>query len=239
MNKVYLGIITVLASVCICVGQTEKGQGRSAVTFDSGTQITAELQKTIDVNNAKVGDQVTLKTTQSIRQNGEVVVPKGSNLIGRVTEVTRRTKNNAESRIGLIFDRIEGKQLSIPVNATIVSVTNAAASARVDDIAISDVSGSSTSSARTSRSTSGGGILGGVGSTVGGLANTTTQTVGIVTDTATQTVDATATMAGRTVRGLRISASASGSANSSTTLSSPNRNLRVEKGAMFDLRVAN
>ena len=236
MNKVYLGIITVLAGVCICAGQTGSGH-RSTVA--SGTQITAELQKTIDVSNAKVGDQVMLKTTQSIRQNGEVVVPKGSNLIGRVTEVTRRTKDNGESRIGLIFDRIEGRQLSMPLNATIVSVTNAAASARVGDTAMSDVSGSSTSSARTSRSSSGGGLLGGVGDTVGGLVNTTTQTVGAVTDTATRTVGSTTNTAGRTISGLQISTSASGSENSATTLSTPNKNLRVEKGATFDLRVAN
>lgn len=230
MNKVYLGILIILAFVTLCAGQA---------TLESGTRITAELQKSIDANNAKVGDQVVLKTTQSIRQNGEVIVPKGAQLIGRVTDVARRTKDNGESRVGLIFDRIQGKQLSMPLNATIVSITNAAAAARVDDLAMADMSGSSSTSTRTSSSGGGGGLLGGVTNTVGGVVNTTTQTVGGVTNTVTRTADSATGTVGNTISGLRISGGASGSANSSTTLSAANKNVRVDKGATFDLRVAN
>jgi hypothetical protein len=249
MNKVYLGIIVVLAFAVAGLGQTNKKQKTAPladepqagqVLLTSGTNINAELQKTLDVNNAKVGDQIVLKTTQSIKKNGDVVIPKGSQLIGRVTDVQRRTKDNAQSRIGMIFDRIQGKQISMPLTATLVSITNATAHTQVGDSLMSDVSGSSQTSASTTRSSSGGGgLLGGVGNTVGSVVNTTTQTVGGVTNTAGQTLGSTTGMVGRTVNGLQIATEASGSANSSTTISSPNKNLRVEKGATFHLRVAN
>lgn len=247
MNKVYLGIITVLASVCIAAGQTQTSakqapladEGRQ-VTLASGTSISAVLQKTLDVNNARVGDQISLKTTQSIRQNGDVVVPKGSTLIGRVTEVQRRTKENVQSRIGMVFEKIEGKQVSMPLSATIVSITNVAARASASDSLMTDGGASSqTTGSTSSASGSGGGLLGGVTNTVGGLVGTTTQTVGTVANSAGQTLGTTTGAVGRGLSGLQISASASGSASSSTTLSSPNKNLRVEKGATFHIRAAN
>ena len=235
MNKVYVGFFLVLAFVTLCHSQ-KRG---TEVTLTSGTRITAELQRSIDVNSASVGDEIVLKTKQSVKQNGEVVVPKGAQLIGRVTDVAPRTKDNGESRIGIIFDRIQqGKQLSMPLNATIVSITNAAASTRADDLAMADVSGSSSATARTSGSGSGG-LLGGVANTVGGVVNTTAQTAGEVSNTVSRTAGTTTGTAGRTIGALRISTAASGSANSSTTLSTPEKNLRVEKGATFDLRVAN
>jgi hypothetical protein len=70
---------------------------------------------------------------------------------------------------------------------------------------------------------------------VGGVANTATQTVGGVTNTATQTLGGATNAVGQTVNGITISQSASGSANGSTTLSSQNKNVKLEKGVTFNL----
>src|SRR5688572_11008458 len=100
MNKVYMGMVVVLIFVAACMGQArDEGNGKQSVEIASGTNITAELQKSLDVDKTRVGDEVVLKTKSSIRQNGHVAVPKGSTLIGRVTEVQKRTKENALSRI--------------------------------------------------------------------------------------------------------------------------------------------
>jgi hypothetical protein len=208
------------------------------VLLQTGTNIEAELQSTLDVKKSKVGDEVVLKTTKSIKQNGETIIPKGANLIGRITEVQQKTKNGGASRIGMIFERIEGKNLNAPINASIVSVVNTAASANVSDVFNSNVSGSSSGSGSTSSSSSsGGGLLGGVTGTVGGVVNTTTGTVGGVANTATQSVgDATRTL-GTVTNGVQISKAVSGSANGTTTLSSQNKNLRFEKGATFQLQL--
>lgn len=242
MNKVYLAISIIFACTVLCLGQTDKRKSApladsgNRAFLSSGASINAQLQKTVDVNSAKVGDEVVLKVTKSIKQNGEVVVPKGTALIGRITEVQRRTRENSTSRLGMVFDRIQGRNLSAPFSASIVSITHVAAQTAVGDSLMADTSGSSQTSGSVSRGGSGGGLLGGVGNTVGGVVNTATQTVGAVTDTAAQTAGTATGTVGRTLSGIQISSSASGSASSSSTLSSTNRNIRVEKGATFNLR---
>lgn len=216
----------------------KNSQTEGGVLLESGTSLEATLEQTLDVKNASVGDKVVLRTTKAIKQNGETVVQKGSRLVGRVTEVQQKTKNNAQSRLGVVFDRIEGKNLSAPLSATIVSITQANASTTVGDTLDADLSGSSQTSGGVTRSnSSGGGLLGGVTNTVGGVVNTTTNTVGSVTNTATSTVDGTTKTLGRTVNGIRLSQSSSATANGSTTLSTQNKNLRLEKGLMFQLRL--
>lgn len=216
------------------------GQKRSTagVTLDSGTRIDGEMQSTVDVKKARVGDQVVLKTKNAIKQNGQTVVPKGSNLVGRITEVQQRSKSNTQSRLGLVFDRIEGKNLSAPISASIVSITGAAAHTSAGD-ADADVFGSSgtLSNTSTTSSGSGGGLLGGVGNTVGGVLNTTTQTVGGVADSAVRTVGNTTSSVGRAVSGIQISNSASGSASAGSTLSASDRDIKLDKGATLQLQL--
>jgi hypothetical protein len=212
--------------------------GNSAA-LASATNLQAELQNTLDVKNAKVGDQVILKTTQAVRQAGQVIVPKGTQLIGRVTEVQKRSKDAAVSRLGLVFDRLQNRDLSIPVMASILSVTHtrAASSPATADLSNETLMTSSSSSRSSSGGSTGGGLLGGVTNTVGGVLNTTTNTVGSVANTATGTVAGTSKTIEQTVNGLQISTSASGSAQSSTTLSSGNENIRLEKGVTFNMKV--
>lgn len=218
------------------------GSGEVGSVLAAGTSLEAQLQSMVDVKKSRVGDQVILKTTKAIKQNGETVVPKGSRLIGRVTEVKQKTKDNALSKIGIVFDRLQGKELDMPINASIVSITAAQVSAAAGDLFAGDVSGSSSTSGRASSGgSSGGGLLGGVGSTVGGVVSTATSTVGSVAGTATSTVGntvgTTTGTVGRTVNGLQISQSASGSASSSSTISAQGKDVKLEKGATFQLKV--
>src|SRR5258705_9158035 len=159
--------------------QTSASASHAGINLASGTNLTGQLQNTIDVRQAKVGDQVTLKTTQAIKSGGRTVVAKGSRLVGHVTDVAQKSKSNGESRIGILFERLEQGSLQTPIAATITSVTSGRANANAgsEDPFGSDTmaSGSlrSTSSARSSSSSSGGLLAG-----VGGGGNSTTSTVG-------------------------------------------------------------
>jgi len=273
MNKVFIGIGLTLALNLAAAAQNQKRSPEAGDTENNGkapqsqnssrgkktkapqksgdpvlssvTSVQAQLQSTLDVRDAKVGDEVLLKTTQAIKQNGETVVPKGTNLVGRITEVSQRAKNGSASRLGMIFDRLDGRDLSAPIRASIVSITNVRAAASSADLFDSDITGTSQSSGSVRRENSGGGLLGGVGSTVGGVGstvggvvNTATSTVGAVTDAATQTVGSGVTTLGNTVNGIQISNSLSGSASGGTTLSAAGKNLRLEKGVVFQMSVA-
>lgn len=230
------------------------------IMLDSGTAISGELQNTLDVKKARVGDPVILKTTKAVKQNGQTIVPKGTQLLGRVTEVAQKTKSNGGSRLGMVFDRIEGKNLSAPISASITSITNAAANSSLGDTGGADLFGSSnTSASASSGSSGGGGLLGGgsgggllggatstVNSTTGGLMNTTggvlnstTQTVGGVTNTAGQALGNTTGSVFRTVDGIQISNSVGGSVQAGTTLSAAGKNIRLDKGTSFQLQLNN
>jgi hypothetical protein len=227
--------------------QTSADAKPSGINLESGTSLTGQLQNTIDARQAKVGDQVTLKTTQAIKAGGRTVIAKGSRLVGHVTEVVQKSKGNGESRIGILFERLEQGSLQTPIAATITSITRggASASASSEDSFGSDTmaSGSlhSNSSARSSSSSSGG-LLGGVGgavnsttSTVGGVVGGTTSAVGSTVDSTTRAVGGTANGVGRSLGGIQISQSSSTSVEGSSVLSLQGGNLRLEKGTNFNL----
>src|SRR6185312_15610974 len=69
--------------------------GSSSAALSSGTAMQAELTKSLDAKKAKPGDQVTAKLTQDVKQDGKVVLLKGSKLKGHVTEAQAKSKENA------------------------------------------------------------------------------------------------------------------------------------------------
>src|SRR4051812_11009840 len=100
MKKLLLGIclITLLSGAGLAQKVDTKASSRASsktsvsknggdAVLQSGTQLSGQLQNSLDVQKAKVGDQVVLKTTSAVKENGRVVVDRGSRLIGRVTEV--------------------------------------------------------------------------------------------------------------------------------------------------------
>jgi hypothetical protein len=220
--------------------QTSAKAGK-VIQLDSGTRLAGELQNTLDVRKAKVGDQVLLKTTQAVKSGGHTVVPKGSRLIGHVTEVAQKGKGNGASRVGILFDRLEQGSLAVPISATISSITSGRASARSNNDGMFDTGGSASSStsSRSSASANNGGLLGGVvnstTSTVGGVVGGTTSAVGTTVDSTTSAVGNTAGGLGRSLGGIQISESSSTSVEGSSVLSLQGGNLRLEKGTNFNL----
>lgn len=255
--------IYVLAVLAICVSAlsaqkkpTDKSTSVNAVSNSSadlavepGTNVAGRLQNSLDVKKAKVGDQVILKTTSSVKQDGKVVIAKGSKLIGHVTEVQKRAKGNADSRIGVVFDKLQQGGNEVPINAMITSVIQATTAASVSSGDDLFASGSGSASSTSTSSAGGGGLLGGTGgliggvtSTVSGAANTTVNTVGgaanavgSVTNTVAANGVATTNIVSGPLRGLSISNATGASAQGGSTLSMAGKDLRLEKGATFNL----
>ena len=258
MKRLLLIVFAVVLSASVAVAQKTKTSGNASasnetsvskqgreVNLASNTALAAQLENSLDARRAKVGDRVVLKTTQAVKQNGEVIVPKGAKLIGHVTEVQQRTTSNGESRIGIAFDRLQKGALDMPITASIVSITQARSQTRAMGSSVESETTSSSGTSTTTRSSGSGGLLGGVGNTVGGAVNTTTSTVGNVAGTTTSavgsTVGATTKTAGNltgSLKGLQITQSTSASAEGGSTLSLNTGNLRLESGATFNLLVS-
>jgi len=85
-----------------------------------GSVIPVQLTKTVDAKKAKVGDEIDAKVTQDMKSTaGELLVPKDTKVIGRVTEAQARTKEQKESQLAIAFDRAvtkTGEDMNLPMS---------------------------------------------------------------------------------------------------------------------------
>jgi len=72
-------------------------------------QVTGELDGKLDSKTARVGDRVVLKTMDKVQASDGTVIPRGSRLVGHVTEVQAYDPANGPARIAIAFDHAELK----------------------------------------------------------------------------------------------------------------------------------
>jgi hypothetical protein len=145
------------------------------------------LNKGIDSKKAKQGDEVTARTAADVLDQGKVVVPRNTKLIGHVTEAKAKANGESESTLGIVFDKAVFKNgQSVPLQAGLQALAAPAASATSALSSDDSISGGGAMSRPSSGggSSGGGGVLGGVGSTAGGVTNTAGGVVGGVGNTA-------------------------------------------------------
>jgi hypothetical protein len=158
--------------------------GQTNASLGSGAAINAELTAPVDSKKAKPGDPVAARTTEPTKSNGKTVIPKGSKLVGHVTQASARAKGDSESALGIVFDKAilkngEEVPLNVAVQALAAAQSTAVASGGNDTGIMSGAGGSAMGSGRAS-----GGALGGVTSTAGGATGTVTNTAASATNTA-------------------------------------------------------
>jgi hypothetical protein len=91
-------------------GGAAASAGSSPRTLNAGATLQAELTKAIDCKKAKSGDEISARLVQDLKSdNGQIVMRKGSKVVGHITEATPKTRENAESRLGLTFEKVVGK----------------------------------------------------------------------------------------------------------------------------------
>lgn len=98
-------------------------EAAAASQLKSGSSIHATLEKPVDARKNKSGDQVVAKTSEDVKCNGKVVIPRGSKIVGHVTEVKAHEKGQAESAVGVVFDHAvlkDGSQM--PLSLTVQAV---------------------------------------------------------------------------------------------------------------------
>lgn len=107
------GLLSISAAAQASTGQANAGANQSAPAsanetsngLGSGTILQAELSKGLDAKKLKSDDPVEAKLTQDVKANGRVLLRRGSKLLGHVTDVQAKTKESAESRLGMVFDK--------------------------------------------------------------------------------------------------------------------------------------
>ena len=225
----------------------------------SGTTLQAELTKPVDAKKAKAGDPVTAKLTQDVKSDGKVVLPRGSKLVGHVTEAQAKSKDNAESKLGIIFDKAEtkgGQELAFngAIQALAPPVQGALAVAGDEQGSLGSGMGTGGGAMGGGRSGGGavaplGGAMGGVTSTLGSAGRTVGNTTGSVAGSATGAVGASANGAVNGtlnstsqgvvgMQGLALSNALGAGANAqSSVISSASHNVKLDSGTQLVLQV--
>ena len=71
--------------------------------------VKGELVNKLDSKSAKQGDSVVVKTKEDLKFAGGADIPKGSKLVGHITNVQSRGDGKENSQIAIQFDRAELK----------------------------------------------------------------------------------------------------------------------------------
>jgi hypothetical protein len=216
------------------------------------SNVSAELAHKIDSKNAKVGDEVVAKTTATAQLQG-TTLPKGTRLMGKVTEVQAKSHDQHDGRLAFTFDRAvlrEGQE--IPIHATLRSISAPASVAAMgdatDDFAATGgpVMASSGGSAHA-----GGGLLGGGGGAIahtGGLVSGATSSLGNTSGRLAGTADGTLRTGAGVVSQTGVSAmatvhdlpgiSATASASGGAMLQGTGRDVQLSGGTQLILGVS-
>ncbi len=103
MNRKSVSLLSAAALLCFA-STSSPSQVAETSQLPVGSTIPVTLEKSVDARKSKVGDNVIARTTENVKSEGQVVIPRGSQIIGRVTEAKARSTEQPESALGIIFD---------------------------------------------------------------------------------------------------------------------------------------
>jgi hypothetical protein len=71
-----------------------------------GSTILAEFSGSLNVKKLRPGDKVKAVLAQDLLAGGQIIAKVNSKVLGHVTEIKRRSEDDPESRLGVVFDKI-------------------------------------------------------------------------------------------------------------------------------------
>jgi len=106
-------------------GSAKAADRQANAGLAGGSELNATLTRPVDAKKSKPGDAVTAKVAQDVKSAGRVVIPRGSTLVGHVTEA----KPRGSSRNGDTKDNRDGDDQAIAAAGTAEAAASAAADA--------------------------------------------------------------------------------------------------------------
>lgn len=133
MKKASFSVIGIAILICISFARASaQSQAIDLTQLSPGSTIPVMLEKWIDARKNKVGDEVIAKTTDNVKTDGRVLIPRGSKIIGHVTVAQARTKEQPVSAVGIFFDHAalkDGHDLPLTLEIQAVAPDEASAGA--------------------------------------------------------------------------------------------------------------
>lgn len=77
------------------------------IEIPAGTKIELSLEEPVSSQSAQVGESVVARLAAPIRVDGEIVVPSGTRVVGRVSEAKPLAKIGGQARLAIDFESLE------------------------------------------------------------------------------------------------------------------------------------
>ncbi len=144
MNKVnrfcqVISISTIASFVAILLAAqlaAAQNQPAAAAPPASSPEIHATLDKIVHPKKAKVGDEVVARMTEPTKLKDGTELPKGTRIIGKVTDIKMKADKEGPSKLGLLFDKAQLKDgKEVPLSMALVSVAPHWEQGSVDPVA--------------------------------------------------------------------------------------------------------
>jgi type IV secretory pathway VirB10-like protein len=92
-----------------------------SVTIPAGAQLALRLETAVSSTTSHAGDRVVARVERATSNDGNVLLPGGTVLEGRVTEANESGRVSGRARVTVAFDRIVIRGRSHPLEATTIS----------------------------------------------------------------------------------------------------------------------
>jgi hypothetical protein len=73
------------------------------------TTLLAKLNTNLDLSRSKTGDEVQAETTHDVKRGKDLLLKKGSTLVGHISFVEPASSKQPGNSIGIVFDRVKPK----------------------------------------------------------------------------------------------------------------------------------
>lgn len=101
--------------------ETPEPPRMTTVTVPAGTVLDVEFTQTVASNTSAAGDSFRARVAQDVTEDGGVVIPAGSEILGQVTEAVPTRKVGGQAKLALRFtDLVLPSGATVPIDASFV-----------------------------------------------------------------------------------------------------------------------
>jgi hypothetical protein len=117
-------LVVAAAATVIGMPKISRAQGQAAApAAPASPEIHAVLEKMVHPKKVNVGDAVSARMTDPTKLQDGTELPKGTHILGKVTEVKMKADKEGPSKLGLLFDKAQTKDgKEVPLKLALVSV---------------------------------------------------------------------------------------------------------------------
>src|SRR5712691_7761399 len=154
-----------LCAVIVLSAVPARPQAAREATIEAETKAKIVLQSRLSSKLSEVGDPVTAVLEESIYVDGQLVLPRGTEFRGRVTQVTPAKRGQKGGSIAIAFERVALSWGDEPVSVVVTSVDDWDKNEKLNADSEGKVKGGHRGDA-TARNVERGGAIGGAGAGV-------------------------------------------------------------------------